>query len=125
MFSMSLYSKNSPDGRYRIEFLMKSEVGMGGPAMGDISVNGHYLGTGFLDSWCWSVNSDKLLLISPMGRNPDKSASYLYDVHTRELYECEEVFGYSIAPGNFDGNVLIYDNPAWGKCRLTPKTRIL
>jgi hypothetical protein len=122
---MTLFSETSPDGRHRIKFSITHEMGMGGPQVGHVLVNEHDLGTGFLSSWLWSVNSDKVLLISPISRNPDESASFLYDVNSKALFECEETFGFSIPVARFDGQILVYENPSWGECRITPKTRVL
>ena len=110
--------ETSPNGKYRIEFDFKSEVGMGGPGIGDIYINGKKLNSGFMNYWIWSLDSEKLLLLEYLGRGPDRTRICVYSPHSNELKRYKIEYGFTIGDVVFDGYEIKHNNPKWNSIPL-------
>lgn len=110
--------EKSPNNKYEIEFDGKYEVGMGGPEIGDVYINGKKLEFNFMNSWVWSLDSEKLLLLEFIGRAPDKTRICVYDFSKNELQRYKLECGYTIYDVTFDGCEIKHHNHQWGSIFL-------
>lgn len=98
----------SPDKKHSLTFMADGEVGMGGPMIGAISVNGNLLGKNFMGCWLWNENSDSVLLLEFVSRAPDKTQLVSYNAATNVLKHHQVEFGYRLPNLVFADNLLTF-----------------
>jgi len=96
----------SPDGKSTVEFDVYSEVGMGGPQIGVIRVNGieALMGESAINNWIWSDDSKYLAFVQFIGREPEKGGELrIYDVSNKELLNFRRSVGLAPIFKSFSG----------------------
>ena len=98
----------SPNKKHSLTFMANGEVGMGGPMIGAVSVNGHLLGHNFMGCWLWNENSDSVLLLEFVSRSPDRTQLVSYNAATHALKRHSLQFGYRLPNLLFADNLLTF-----------------
>lgn len=98
----------SPDGRFYVEFETWSEIGMGGPELGELFVNGEKLelSTCAIKDWIWHEDSCYLAFVQFLGRRPDRGCIRVYDLALHRLLDFHHQIGFSGHFKRFVGGVL-------------------
>ena len=89
-------------------FKADGEVGMGGPMIGAISINGNLLGKNFMGCWIWNQNSDSVLLLEYVSRAPDRTQLVSYNVTINVLKYHQIEFGYRLPNLMFADNLVTF-----------------
>ncbi|MEW5682524.1 MAG: hypothetical protein AB1780_09070 [Pseudomonadota bacterium] len=98
----------SPNKKHSLTFMANGEVGMGGPTVGAISVNGNLLGKNFMGCWLWNNKNDSVLLLEFVSRAPDRTQLVSYNAISNVLKHHQIEFGYRFPNLVFDGNLLLF-----------------
>ncbi|MDP5138403.1 hypothetical protein ORJ04_20855 [Rheinheimera baltica] len=98
----------SPNKKHSLTFMADGEVGMGGPMIGAISINGNLLGKNFMGCWLWNENSGSVLLLEFVSRAPDRTKLVSYNAATNVLKHHQMQFGYRLPNLVFSGNLLTF-----------------
>lgn len=98
----------SPDNNHCLMFKADGEVGMGGPMIGSMSINGNLLGKDFMGCWLWNQNSDSVLLLEYVSRAPDRTQLLSYNATTNVLKHHQIEFGYRLPNLVFADNLLTF-----------------
>ena len=102
-----MHNNLSPDNIHHLTFKPNGEVGMGGPSIGSITINGNTLGQDFMNSWIWSQNSESILMLEFLGRAPDRTRVVTYNISTGHLKHHKHELGFSLTNVEFDGLTLV------------------